>query len=397
MKLQESPDYGKVREFAHGPFYFLKNRMKVVAMMEEKLQEIIKEIGDFTYDLEAGRKADLYQHDLIKPRGSMGRLEDVSIRLAEITGQYKYRIDQKEVIVFCADHGFSKYGVSAFAPDVTKQMTMAYLRGDAAANVVAKANGAQVTVVDMGIDGEIKNPLLINKKIRMGTDDFTQGPAMTLNEAREAIYAGFEVTEGVIIKGAHIIAPGEMGIGNTTSSSALLAVLAGLTAEEATGRGSMINDETWQRKMEIVKKALEINQPDKNDPLGVLAKLGGFEIAGAVGSFMACAKYRVPVVVDGFISTAAAMTAKMIAPGVEKVMFSSHQSAEIQHKYMLELLGLKPLLNLNMRLGEATGASMAMQLIQTASRIITDMGTFSGSHVNAAEKNLEMELDKITR
>lgn len=397
MKLQESPDYGKVREFAHGPFYFLKNRMKVVAMMEKKLQEIIKEIGDFTYDLEAGRKADLYQHDLIKPRGSMGRLEDVSIRLAEITGQYKYRIDQKEVIVFCADHGFSKYGVSAFAPDVTKQMTMAYLRGDAAANVVAKANGAQVTVVDIGIDGEIKNPLLINKKIRMGTDDFTQGPAMTLDEAREAIYAGFEVTEGVIIKGAHIIAPGEMGIGNTTSSSALLAVFAGLTAEEATGRGSMINDETWQRKMEIVKKALEINQPDKNDPLGVLAKLGGFEIAGAVGSFMACAKYRVPVVVDGFISTAAAMTAKMIAPGVEKVMFSSHQSAEIQHKYMLELLGLKPLLNLNMRLGEATGASMAMQLIQTASRIITDMGTFSGSHVNAAEKNLEMELDKITR
>lgn len=365
--------------------------------MKEKLEGIIKEIGEFTYDFEAGKRADLYQHELIKPRGSMGRLEDVSIRLAEITGQYKYRIDQKEVIVFCADHGFSKYGVSAFAPDVTRQMTLAYLRGDAAANVVAKANGAQVTVVDMGIDGEINNPLLINRKIRKATNDFTKGPAMTEGEAIRAISTGFEVAEGVIIKGAHIIAPGEMGIGNTTASSALLAVFAGLTAEEATGRGSMINDETWLRKMEIVKTALEVNQPDKNQPLEVLAKLGGFEIAGAVGAFMACAKYRVPVVVDGFISTAAAMTAKMIAPGVEKVMFSSHQSAEIQHKYMLELLGLTPLLNLNMRLGEATGASMAMQLIQTASRIITDMGTFSGSQVNAAEKNLEMELEKITR
>lgn len=365
--------------------------------LQERLEKVIKEIAAFEYDLEAGKKADLYQHDLIKPKGSMGRLEDVTIKLAEITGDYKYRIDQKDVIVFCADHGFSKYGVSAFHPDVTRQMTMAYLRGDAAANVVAKANGAHVTVVDMGINGEINNPLLINKRVREATDDFTKGPAMSIQEARQAIFAGFEVAEGVIIKGADILAPGEMGIGNTTASSALLAVFANISPEEATGRGSMINDETIERKTDIVRRALKVNQPDRNKPVEVLAKLGGFEIAGAVGAYLACAVYRVPIVVDGFISTAAAMTAKMIAPGVEKVMFSSHQSAEVQHRYMLELLGLKPLLNLNMRLGEATGASMAMQLIQTASRVITDMGTFSGSQVSAAEKNLEMELEKITR
>jgi len=362
-----------------------------------KLEKIIQEIKEWELDKEAGKAADLYQHDLIKPKGSLGKLEDVSIKLAEITGEMKYDIKQKEVIVFSADHGFSKYGVSAYPRDVTKQMTMSYLRGKAGANVVAKANGADVTVVDMGIDGDIKNPLLINKKIRYGTDDFTEGPAMTLEEAKEAIYAGFEVTEGVIIKGADIIAPGEMGIGNTTSSSALLAVFAGLTPEQATGRGSMINDETWKRKAKIVEKALEVNKPEKSKPIEALAKVGGFEIAGAVGAYLACAKYRKPIVLDGFISTAAALTAMMIAPGAEKVMFASHKSAEIQHIYMLELLGLVPLLDLNMRLGEATGASIGMQLIQTASKVITNMGTFSESGVNEAEKNLEMEIERISR
>lgn len=362
-----------------------------------KLEQIIEEIKGLELDKEAGKAADLYQHDLIKPKGSLGKLEEVSIKLAEITGQMKYDINQKEVIIFSADHGFSKYGVSAYSRDVTKQMTMAYLRGNAAANVVAAANGVNVTVVDMGIDGDINNPLLINKKIKYGTNDFTQGPAMSLEEAKAAIFAGFEVTEGVIIKGADIIAPGEMGIGNTTSSSALLAVFAGISAEEATGRGSMINDETWRRKVKIVEDALEVNKPDKNNPIEVLAKVGGFEIAGAVGAFLACAKYRKPVVVDGFISTAAALTAMMIAPGTEKVMFASHKSAEIQHVFMLELLRLTPLMDLNLRLGEATGASIGMQLIQTASKVITKMGTFSDSGVTEAEKNLEMELERISR
>lgn len=362
-----------------------------------KLEKIIEEIKNLELDKEAGKLVDVYHHDLIKPKGSLGRLEDVSIKLAEITGEMKYEINQKDVIIFSADHGFSKYGVSAYSRDVTKQMTMSYLRGKAAANVIAKANGADVTVVDMGIDGDINNPLLINKKIRYGTDDFTQGPAMSVEEAKRAIFAGFEVTEGVIIKGADIIAPGEMGIGNTTSSSALLAAFADISAEEATGRGSMINDETWLRKVKIVADALETNKPDKNKPIEVLAKLGGFEIAGAVGAFLACAKYRKPIVVDGFISTAAAMTAMFIAPGAEKVMFASHKSAEIQHVFMLELLGLRPLMDLNMRLGEATGASIGMQLIQTASKVVTNMGTFSDSGVSEAEKNLEMELERISR
>ncbi len=361
------------------------------------LEKIIKEIAEKEMDFEAGKKADVYQHDLIKPKGSLGRLEEISIRLAEMTGDPMYDINQKEVILFSADHGFSKYAISAYPREVTKQMTMAYLRGDAGANIVAKANGAAVTVVDMGIDADINNPLLINKKIRYGTDDFTKGPAMSLEEAKKAILAGFEVTEGVIIRGADILAPGEMGIGNTTSSSAILAVFADMSPEDSTGRGSMINDETWARKAKIVEDALLVNKPNKNKPLEVLAKVGGFEIAGIVGVYLACAKYRKPVVVDGFIATAAALCAKFIAPGSEKFMFTSHRSAEIQHRYMLEVLGLEPLFDLKMRLGEATGASIAMQLIQTASKVITQMGTFSGSGVNEAEKNLEMELERISR
>lgn len=363
----------------------------------EKLKRIIEEIGSHEMFTQVAMEADQYQHDLIKPKGSLGKLEEISIRLAEITGKMKYDINRKEVILFSADHGFAKYGVSAYPQEVTRQMTMAYLRGGAGANVVARANGAAVTVVDMGIDGEINNPLLINKKIRYGTDDFTKGPAMKVEEAEQAILAGFEVTEGVIIRGADILAPGEMGIGNTTASSAILAGFSGMSAEEVTGRGSMINDETWARKAKIVRDALEVNQPDPRKPLELLAKLGGFEIAGITGVYLACAKYRKPVVVDGFIASAAALCAKYIAPGSEKFMFASHKSAEIQHKYMLELLELEPIIDLKMRLGEATGASIAMQIIQTATKVINEMDTFSGGGVNEAEKNLEMELERISR
>lgn len=362
------------------------------------LDRIIGEIGKKELFREAGREADSYQNNLIKPKGSLGMLEDISIRLAEMTGDSRYRIDRKRVVLFAADHGFARHGVSAYPTDVTKQMTMAYLKGTAGANVVAEANGAVVAaVVDMGIDGEIRNPLLLDRKIRYGTSDFTKGPAMSAEEAEKAVLTGYLITEGVINGGADIIAPGEMGIGNTTSSSALLAVFSGISPEESTGRGSMINDETWRRKADIVKKAIEVNRPDPAKPLETLAKVGGFEIAAMTGVYLACANNRIPVVVDGFIAGAAALTAKFMAPGVEKFMFASHRSAEVQHRHMLEMLGLEPIIDLRLRLGEASGASIAMQIIDTASKVICNMDTFETAGVRIADSRLEMELDKISR
>lgn len=344
---------------------------------------------------ETGEQARKQQNMLIKPKGSLGKLEDISIKLAEITGQVKYNICKKEVIIFCGDHGFAEHGVSAYPPEVTRQMTKAYLKGTAAASVIAKANGAGLTVIDIGIKGNVEDHRLIKRKIREGTCDFTKGPAMTNEELVAAIEAGISETENIIKKGAHIIALGEMGIGNTTSSSALLAVYGSFTPEKVVGRGSLVNNETMERKIRIIKEAIKINKPIRKNPLDVLAKLGGFEIAGMVGAFLACAANRTPVVVDGFIASIAAITAKLIAPGCERYMFASHLSKEPAHIYMLEMLDLDPLLDLDMRLGEATGASLAMQLIQSASKVICEMDTFYAGGVTESDKRLE-HLEKIT-
>lgn len=345
------------------------------------LKKTIAKIKQNELFYERGQQARRHQKMLIKPKGSLGKLEDISIKLAEITGQVKYNIYKKEVIIFCGDHGFAEHGVSAYPPEVTRQMTKAYLKGTAAASVIAKANGASLSIIDIGIKGTIEDYKLIKRTIREGTHDFTKGPAMTNEDTVAAIETGITETENILKKGAHIVAPGEMGIGNTTASSALLAVYGNFSPEIVVGRGSLVNDETLDRKIRIVKQAIKINTPRRENPLDVLAKLGGFEIAGMVGAFLACAAKRTPVVVDGFIASIAAITAKLIAPGSEKYMFASHLSREPAHVYMLEMLGLDPLLDLDMRLGEATGASIAMQLIQTASKVICEMDTFSAGGV----------------
>lgn len=339
---------------------------------------------------EVGQRAREYQDTLIKPKRSLGVLEDISIRLALITGQLKYKILNKEVIIMCGDHGVACHGISAYPKEVTKQMTCAYLKGGAGASVIARANGAGLSVIDIGIEGFVDYPGLKIRKIREGTRDFTQGAAMTMEETIEAIEIGIRETEIIINKGAHIIAPGEMGIGNTTVSSALLAAFSGMASEEVVGRGSMINDTTLKRKINIIRQGLEINRPDINKPLDVLAKMGGFEIAGIVGIIMACAANRIPVVIDGFIASAAALAAKFIAPGCERFMFASHLSAEKPHIKMLEILGLKPLIDLGMRLGEATGAVLAMQIIQTASMVICEMDSFETGGVTTADSKLEL-------
>lgn len=360
-----------------------------------RLEEAIKIIRETELDFEAGVKAKEYQDSLIKPRGSLGKLEEISIRLAQITGQVKYNITNKSVILLCGDHGVANENISAYPKDVTKHMTRQYIVGGAGANVIANANGADVAaVIDLGIDGVVDIDGLIIRKLGNGTNNFTQGPAMTEEQAIKAIEIGIEETFKVIDKGAQIIAPGEMGIGNTTSSSALLAAYGQFTPEEVVGRGSLINDETLQRKINCVKRGLEVNKPYIGDPLAILAALGGFEIAGIVGVYMACAVRRVPVVVDGFIASAGAVAAKFIAPGVEKYMFGSHLSQEPAHKKMLKLLGLEPLFDLNLRLGEATGASIAMSIIQTASKVICEMATFTSGNVAEAKEELELGWKK---
>ena len=356
----------------------------------DNLKETINKIAANEPDLTAGKEARKYQDQLIKPKGSLGILEDISVKLAEITGQVKYNIENKEVIIMCGDHGVANYGISAYPKEVTKHMTCNYLKGGAGVSVIARANNSSLTVIDMGIEGNLEYPGLIIRKVRGGTRDFSQGPAMTIDETIKAIEIGIEETEKIIKRGAHIIAPGEMGIGNTTVSSALLAVFGDLSPKEVVGRGSLINDQTLERKRMLVEKALLVNKPVKERPLEALAKVGGYEIAGIVGVYLACALHRIPVVVDGYIASAAALVAKFIAPGSERFMFASHQSAEPAHVHMLKILGLEPIFDFKMRLGEASGAILAMQIIQTASKVICEMDTFGSGGVAEADQGLAL-------
>lgn len=353
------------------------------------LKKIVEKIAETKLNIDAGQAAKEYQDKLIKPKGSLGALEEISIKLAEITGNFKYEINNKEAIIMCGDHGFSHLGVSAYPKEVTYQMTQRYLTGNAGMNVIARANDTKFKVVDVGIDGDINLPGLFNKKVRKGTRDFTKGAAMTIEETLKAIEIGMEIANISIDEGVDLIAPGEMGIGNTTSSAALLSAFTGLSPEDITGRGSFINDEALKRKSDIIKKALEINRIEKGNPLDILAKVGGLEIAAIVGVIFACSVRRIPIVIDGLIVSAAALTAMYIAPGCEKFMFSSHASVEKGHAFMLKLLGLKPLFDFKLRLGEATGAIMAMQIIQTAAKVICEMDTFNTGNVTCSDKSIE--------
>jgi len=307
------------------------------------LEQVKDQIRQNKLYVQQGLKARHYQNTLIKPKGSLGHLEDISVRLAEMTGQIRYNISSKHVLIMCADHGFTVHDVSAYPRHVTGQMARAYLKGTAAASVIARANGAHLSVFDVGIDETVDCPGLNIRKIREGTRDFTKGPAMTKEETLQAIGTGFEETRRIIKTGAHIIAPGEMGIGNTTASSALLSVFSDLPPEQVTGRGSLINDATLKRKTAVIQQALQVNHPSKERPLETLAKVGGYEIAAMTGCILACAVDRVPVVIDGFIAGASALTATFIAPGCARFMFASHMSAEPAHRLMLEMLGLTPL------------------------------------------------------
>jgi len=338
-------------------------------------------------DQSAMQAARLRQNTLTKPRGSLGQLEELSIQLAGMTSNPFPRIGRKTVIVMAADHGVALEGVSAYPAEVTSQMVSNFLRGGAAINVLAQQAGARVLVVDMGVATEIKDTSgkLIHQKISLGTANMAQGPAMTLEQARKSIQSGIEVAETEIRRGVDVLATGDMGIGNTTASAAVACALMNRMPEEVAGRGTGVDEEGFKRKVAVIRRSLDVNRPDGADALDVLAKVGGFEIGGLAGVILAAAAHRKPVVVDGFISTAAAMLAVSLAPMARDYLIAAHISQERGHRPMLEWLGLNPLLDLNLRLGEGTGAALAFHLMEASTRILCEMATFDEAGVSDKE------------
>jgi len=349
-----------------------------------KIASVVSQIEPL--DIDAIKIAKERQDSLTKPKESMGILEDLSVRIAGITGTPHPKIEKKVIITMGGDHGVVEEGVSVYPKEVTTQMVLNFLSGGAGINVLARHIGARVVVVDMGVAADINpHPDLIVRKIAYGTKNMTEGPAMTREEAEKSIEAGIEIFEEELTNGIDIAGTGDMGIGNTTPSSAIAAAITGKEVRKAAGRGTGIDDSTFENKVKIVERALEINKPDPNDPLDVLAKVGGFEIGGLAGVILAGAKNGIPVVIDGFISGAAALIATGLAPSAKDYLIASHQSAEAGHGIMLDHMGLRPLLNLNLRLGEGTGAALGISLTEVAVKILNEMATFEEAGVSNKE------------
>jgi nicotinate-nucleotide--dimethylbenzimidazole phosphoribosyltransferase len=317
-----------------------------------------------------------------KPLGSLGRLEEFARRFAAISGSLEPDTAKKVIFTFAADHGVVEEGISAFPKEVTPQMVFNFLRGGAGINVLARHGGADVRVVDMGVDYDFGVlPELIDRKITKGTANFAKGPAMTREQALAALEAGIALANDCRSEGVAMVGTGEMGIGNTTAASAIIAAISGLPVNQVTSRGTGINDAALANKIRVIETALLINRPDPTDALDVLTKVGGLEIAGIAGLIIGCAANRIPVVVDGFISTSGALIAAGLNPLVKDYLFAAHESVEIGHRYMLEHLSAEPILDLRLRLGEGTGAALAMGLIEAGVKILKEMATFAEAGV----------------
>ncbi len=348
------------------------------------LEETLKKITGL--DTGAMAKAKARQDELTKPLGSLGRLEQLSIQIAGIKGEVTPKLKHKAVITMAGDHGVVAQGVSAYPQDVTAQMVHNFIQGGAGINVLARLIGARVIVVDMGVAAKLEpNPLLLSRKVAPGTADMSIGPAMSIAQAIQALEAGIDIVEQESKKGLDIVGAGDMGIGNTTASSAICSVFSTECAEKITGRGTGLNDSQLAHKIEIIEKALAVNKPSAKQPLEVLAKVGGFEIGGLAGVMLGAAAHRVPVVIDGFISGAAALIATGLCPRMKDYIIASHLSVEAGHRVMLKHMGLKPLLDLDLRLGEGTGAALGIFLAEAATRILSEMATFSEAGVSEAE------------
>jgi nicotinate-nucleotide--dimethylbenzimidazole phosphoribosyltransferase len=337
-------------------------------------------------DASAMEQARARQQQLTKPAGSLGRLEDLAIQLAGITQQPLPLIKRKAVIVMAGDHGVTSEGVSAYPSVVTAQMVYNFLRGGAAINALARHAGAQVIVVDVGVAAEIQHPGLLSRKVASGTANMMIGPAMTREQMMAAIQVGIDVLDTLVDQGIDLVATGDMGIGNTTAASAISAALAQAPVALVTGYGTGISDEQLAHKIQVIERALAQNAPDPRDPLDVLMKVGGLEIAGLVGVVIAAASRRIPVVIDGFISGAAALVAVELQPAIRAYLLAGHASVERGHRLILDGLGLSPLLDLRLRLGEGTGAVLAMNVIEAALHAHREMATFAEAGVSTREE-----------
>ena len=348
------------------------------------LQKTITSIG--TLDESSMAAARERQDTLTKPAGSLGRLEELSIRLAGIQGRARPQVERKVMVTMAADHGVVAEKIGNWPQEVTAQMVANFLRGGAGINVLARQVGARIVFVDMGVAGDLKpHKQLIVKKAGHGTKNMCRGPAMTPEQALKCVETGIEIATGEADKGMDIVGTGDMGIGNTTASSAVLAAMTGRPASEVTGRGTGLNDEQLAHKVDVIARALAVNRPDAAKPLDVLAKVGGFEIGGLAGVMLGAAARRVPVVIDGFISGAAAVIAIALAPRLKDYIIAAHCSAEAGHPALLKYLGLRPLLDLEMRLGEGTGAALGIFVCEAAARTLNEMATFAEAGVSEGE------------
>jgi nicotinate-nucleotide--dimethylbenzimidazole phosphoribosyltransferase len=333
-------------------------------------------------DTAAAAQAQRRLDALTKPPGSLGRLEEIAVRLAAISGRPP-RVAAPVIFTLAGDHGVVAEGVSAYPQSVTAQMVENFLRGGAAVNVLARQAGARVVVADFGVATSLGMPEgLVVRRIGAGTANMARGPAMTRAQAVAAIEAGAALAVEAIAGGADLLGTGEMGIGNTTAASAITAALTGAPADAVTGYGTGLDESGRARKVAVVRRALEVNAPDPADGLDVLAKVGGFEIAGLVGVILAGAAHRIPVALDGFIAGAAALVADALAPAARDALFASHRSAEPGHALALRHLGLEPYLALDMRLGEGTGAALFVMLARAAAAIHAEMATFKSAGVD---------------
>ena len=354
--------------------------------MQKELDALVREV--LPLDRSAMTAAEEYQARLAKPPGSLGRLEEISIQLAGITGHVHNALNKKQLLVFAADNGVVAEGVSSAPQSVTKQQTINLMRGKTGAAVLAKHFGCGLTVCDVGVNADIYESAVLNRKIAYGTQNICTGPAMTREQTLQAILTGAEIARTV---DADVIGVGEMGIGNTTTSSAVLAVLLGADVEAVTGRGGGITEESFRKKKAVTRTAIEVNRPDRDDVVGVLSKVGGFDLAAMCGAFLGAAAARRPAVIDGLISAAAALCAVRLCPNVRGYLVPSHASFEIGYRLAMEAMDLHPLFDLGMRLGEGSGCPLAFQVLDAACAVINDMATFDEAGIN------DDYLDEIRR
>ena len=354
--------------------------------MQKELDALVREV--LPLDRSAMTAAEEYQARLAKPPGSLGRLEEISIQLAGITGRVHNALNKKQLLVFAADNGVVDEGVSRAPQSVTKQQTINLMRGKTGAAVLAKHFGCGLTVCDVGVNADIYESTVLNRKIAYGTQNICTGPAMTREQTLQAILTGAEIARTV---NADVIGVGEMGIGNTTTSSAVLAVLLGADVEAVTGRGGGITEESFRKKKAVIRTAIEVNRPDRDDVVGVLSKVGGFDLAAMCGAFLGAAAARRPAVIDGLISAAAALCAVRLCPNVRGYLVPSHASFEIGYRLAMEAMDLRPLFDLGMRLGEGSGCPLAFQVLDAACAVINDMATFDEAGIN------DDYLDEIRR